>query len=59
MIPFPNAANGDKFMWFPHMWNHIQPHLYSNSSQLIVDMMKNKDFAKVSLASPSKLQDNA
>ncbi|CAL8113862.1 unnamed protein product [Orchesella dallaii] len=38
--------NSDKFMWFPHMWNHIQPHLYGNVSQLIMDMSKNKDFAK-------------
>jgi heparan sulfate N-deacetylase/N-sulfotransferase NDST2 len=39
--------NSDKFMWFGHMWNHIQPHLYSNVTQLMMDMMKNKDFAKV------------
>ncbi|XP_021967195.1 bifunctional heparan sulfate N-deacetylase/N-sulfotransferase [Folsomia candida] len=38
--------NSDKFMWFGHMWNHIQPHLYSNLTQLMLDMMKNKDFAK-------------
>lgn len=34
-------------MWFPHMWNHIQPHLYSNTTALMLDMLKNKDFAKV------------
>ncbi|ODM92934.1 Bifunctional heparan sulfate N-deacetylase/N-sulfotransferase [Orchesella cincta] len=38
--------HSDKFMWFPHMWNHIQPHLYGNVSQLVIDMSKNKDFAK-------------
>ena len=41
------AENKEKFMWFPHMWNHIQPHLFSNSTRLMEDMEKNKEFAKV------------
>ncbi|XP_022908158.1 bifunctional heparan sulfate N-deacetylase/N-sulfotransferase [Onthophagus taurus] len=38
--------NVDKFMWFSHMWNHLQPHLYDNLTVLIEDMMLNKKFAK-------------
>lgn len=38
--------NIDKFSWFSHMWNHQQPHLYENESQLIADMILNKNFAK-------------
>lgn len=38
--------NTDKFMWFSHMWNHIQPHLYENLTLLTEDMMLNKNFAK-------------
>ncbi|XP_039748929.1 bifunctional heparan sulfate N-deacetylase/N-sulfotransferase [Pararge aegeria] len=33
------------FNWFCHMWNHQQPHLYSNVSQLEAEMMLNKQFA--------------
>ncbi|KAF5297737.1 hypothetical protein FQR65_LT09911 [Abscondita terminalis] len=38
--------NIDKFMWFSHMWNHQQPHLYDNLTQLTEDMLLNKNFAK-------------
>lgn len=38
--------NVDKFMWFSHMWNHQQPHLYDNITQLQGDMLLNKQFAK-------------
>ncbi|RZF35802.1 hypothetical protein LSTR_LSTR009218 [Laodelphax striatellus] len=38
--------NSHKFMWFSHMWNHLQPHLYENQSQLEADMYLNKAFAK-------------
>lgn len=38
--------NIDKFMWFSHMWNHLQPHLYDNLTLLMDDMMLNKNFAK-------------
>lgn len=38
--------NVDKFMWFSHMWNHQQPHLYDNLTQLIEDMSLNRQFAK-------------
>lgn len=41
------VENSDKFMWFGHMWNHIQPHLYWNTTQLTLDMLRNKEFAKV------------
>jgi heparan sulfate N-deacetylase/N-sulfotransferase NDST2 len=39
--------NIDKFMWFSHMWNHQQPHLYDNLTVLMDDMMLNKNFAKM------------
>lgn len=35
------------FTWFSHMWNHQQPHLYHNQTQLEIDMILNKKFAKV------------
>ncbi|GAB0094252.1 Bifunctional heparan sulfate N-deacetylase/N-sulfotransferase [Sergentomyia squamirostris] len=38
--------NVDHFNWFSHMWNHQQPHLYDNLTNLIADMMLNKDFAR-------------
>ncbi|XP_074040411.1 N-deacetylase and N-sulfotransferase sfl [Leptinotarsa decemlineata] len=38
--------NIDKFMWFSHMWNHQQPHLYDNITLLMEDMVLNKNFAK-------------
>ncbi|XP_048485283.1 bifunctional heparan sulfate N-deacetylase/N-sulfotransferase [Plutella xylostella] len=34
-----------QFNWFCHMWNHQQPHLYSNVTQLEAEMMLNKQFA--------------
>ncbi|XP_077300149.1 N-deacetylase and N-sulfotransferase sfl isoform X2 [Arctopsyche grandis] len=39
--------NVDKFMWFSHMWNHQQPHLYDNLTQLELDMNLNREFAMV------------
>ncbi|XP_073982493.1 N-deacetylase and N-sulfotransferase sfl [Rhodnius prolixus] len=38
--------NVNKFTWFSHMWNHQQPHLYENQTQLEQDMVLNKNFAK-------------
>lgn len=38
--------NLDKFTWFSHMWNHQQPHLYENQTQLEYDMTLNRNFAK-------------
>ncbi|KAK6621633.1 hypothetical protein RUM43_006861 [Polyplax serrata] len=38
--------NADKFIWFSHMWNHLQPHLYDNLTQLESDMILNRNFAK-------------
>uniref|UniRef100_A0A1B6ENZ1 [heparan sulfate]-glucosamine N-sulfotransferase n=1 Tax=Cuerna arida TaxID=1464854 RepID=A0A1B6ENZ1_9HEMI len=38
--------NAHKFTWFSHMWNHLQPHLYDNQTQLEADMTLNRNFAK-------------
>ncbi|XP_074848061.1 bifunctional heparan sulfate N-deacetylase/N-sulfotransferase 4 isoform X2 [Carettochelys insculpta] len=35
----------DEFWWFPHMWSHMQPHLFHNESSLVEQMILNKDFA--------------
>ncbi|XP_063271333.1 bifunctional heparan sulfate N-deacetylase/N-sulfotransferase 4 [Prinia subflava] len=35
----------DEFWWFPHMWSHMQPHLFHNESSLVEQMMLNKEFA--------------
>uniref|UniRef100_A0A803JPF3 Bifunctional heparan sulfate N-deacetylase/N-sulfotransferase 1 n=1 Tax=Xenopus tropicalis TaxID=8364 RepID=A0A803JPF3_XENTR len=37
----------DEFWWFPHMWSHMQPHLFHNESSLVEQMMLNKKFALV------------
>lgn len=34
-----------QFWWFPHMWSHMQPHLFHNESALMEQMALNKDFA--------------
>ena len=34
--------NRDKFWWFPHDWNHIQPHLFDNATVLEQHMQLNK-----------------
>nr|XP_019610857.1 PREDICTED: bifunctional heparan sulfate N-deacetylase/N-sulfotransferase 4-like [Rhinolophus sinicus] len=36
---------GAYFWWFPHMWSHMQPHLFHNESALMEQMALNKDFA--------------
>lgn len=41
------SENAGSFMWFSHMWNHQQPHLYDNLTQLETDMTMNREFAKV------------
>lgn len=41
----------DEFWWFPHMWSHMQPHLFHNVSVLAEQMRLNKIFAQVSTAS--------
>lgn len=40
----------DQFWWFPHMWSHMQPHLFRNESSLVEQMVLNKEFALVSAA---------
>ncbi|CAL8273799.1 unnamed protein product, partial [Gadus morhua 'NCC'] len=35
----------DEFWWFPHMWSHMQPHLFHNQSSLLEQMVLNKEFA--------------
>lgn len=40
LIEFKN-----KFLWFPHMWRHIQPHKFSNITEIISRMQRNKNFA--------------
>ncbi|KAL2078323.1 hypothetical protein ACEWY4_026008 [Coilia grayii] len=35
-----------EFWWFPHMWNHMQPHLFHNVSVLAEQMRLNKQFAQ-------------
>ncbi|XP_039702848.1 bifunctional heparan sulfate N-deacetylase/N-sulfotransferase 4-like [Pteropus medius] len=37
----------DQFWWFPHMWSHMQPHLFRNESSLVEQMVLNKEFALV------------
>ncbi|XP_050817484.1 bifunctional heparan sulfate N-deacetylase/N-sulfotransferase 1 isoform X3 [Gopherus flavomarginatus] len=37
-----------EFWWFPHMWSHMQPHLFHNQSVLAEQMTMNKKFAVVS-----------
>nr|XP_033793785.1 bifunctional heparan sulfate N-deacetylase/N-sulfotransferase 3-like isoform X2 [Geotrypetes seraphini] len=39
----------DEFWWFPHMWSHMQPHLFHNESSLVEQMILNKKFALVSI----------
>ncbi|KAL6101413.1 ndst2 [Pungitius sinensis] len=34
------------FWWFPHMWSHMQPHLFHNVSVLAEQMRLNKVFAQ-------------
>uniref|UniRef100_A0A8C9ZWW2 [heparan sulfate]-glucosamine N-sulfotransferase n=1 Tax=Sander lucioperca TaxID=283035 RepID=A0A8C9ZWW2_SANLU len=34
------------FWWFPHMWSHMQPHLFHNVSVLAEQMRLNKIFAQ-------------
>ncbi|XP_055782586.1 bifunctional heparan sulfate N-deacetylase/N-sulfotransferase 1-like isoform X2 [Salvelinus fontinalis] len=35
-----------EFWWFPHMWSHMQPHLFHNQSVLAEQMLLNKRFAR-------------
>ncbi|KAL4631345.1 bifunctional heparan sulfate N-deacetylase/N-sulfotransferase 1 [Arapaima gigas] len=34
-----------EFWWFPHMWSHMQPHLFHNQTVLAEQMMLNRRFA--------------
>ncbi|XP_072347446.1 bifunctional heparan sulfate N-deacetylase/N-sulfotransferase 2 [Scyliorhinus torazame] len=34
-----------EFWWFPHMWSHMQPHLFHNETVLAEQMKLNKQFA--------------
>lgn len=42
-----------EFWWFPHMWSHMQPHLFHNQSVLAEQMTLNKKFAVVSKMPPA------
>uniref|UniRef100_A0A8C1VLS4 Bifunctional heparan sulfate N-deacetylase/N-sulfotransferase 1 n=1 Tax=Cyprinus carpio TaxID=7962 RepID=A0A8C1VLS4_CYPCA len=35
-----------EFWWFPHMWSHMQPHLFHNQSVLAEQMLLNRKFAE-------------
>ncbi|XP_063776282.1 bifunctional heparan sulfate N-deacetylase/N-sulfotransferase 4-like isoform X1 [Pseudophryne corroboree] len=35
-----------EFWWFPHMWSHMQPHLFNNESSLVEQMILNMEFAQ-------------
>ncbi|XP_043925306.1 bifunctional heparan sulfate N-deacetylase/N-sulfotransferase 1 [Protopterus annectens] len=35
----------NEFWWFPHMWSHMQPHLFHNQSVLAEQMVLNRKFA--------------
>uniref|UniRef100_A0A8C7LRC3 Bifunctional heparan sulfate N-deacetylase/N-sulfotransferase 1 n=1 Tax=Oncorhynchus kisutch TaxID=8019 RepID=A0A8C7LRC3_ONCKI len=37
---------GKEFWWFPHMWSHMQPHLFHNQSVLAEQMLLNRRFAQ-------------
>uniref|UniRef100_A0AAY4CD28 [heparan sulfate]-glucosamine N-sulfotransferase n=1 Tax=Denticeps clupeoides TaxID=299321 RepID=A0AAY4CD28_9TELE len=39
-------ANRKEFWWFPHMWSHMQPHLFHNVSVLAEQMKLNMLFAQ-------------
>lgn len=41
-----------EFWWFPHMWSHMQPHLFHNQSVLAEQMLLNRKFAEVRLGVP-------
>ena len=47
----------DEFWWFPHMWSHMQPHLFHNESSLVEQMILNKEFAIVSRSSQEIYED--
>ena len=38
----------DNFSWFPHMWSHMQAHLFNNVTELCNYMDLNRKFAVVS-----------
>ncbi|XP_048472152.1 bifunctional heparan sulfate N-deacetylase/N-sulfotransferase 2 [Rhincodon typus] len=38
-----------EFWWFPHMWSHMQPHLFHNETVLAEQMKLNKQFALISI----------
>ncbi|XP_075011465.1 bifunctional heparan sulfate N-deacetylase/N-sulfotransferase 2 isoform X2 [Calonectris borealis] len=38
-----------EFWWFPHMWSHMQPHLFHNVTVLAEQMKLNKQFAVISI----------
>ncbi|KAK1159382.1 bifunctional heparan sulfate N-deacetylase/N-sulfotransferase 1b [Acipenser oxyrinchus oxyrinchus] len=35
----------EEFWWFPHMWSHMQPHLFHNQTVLAEQMILNRKFA--------------
>nr|XP_039273995.1 bifunctional heparan sulfate N-deacetylase/N-sulfotransferase 3-like [Styela clava] len=34
------------FLWFPHMWSHMQAHLFNNKTSMCSYMIPNKQFAE-------------
>ena len=42
---------GKEFWWFPHMWSHMQPHLFHNQTVLAEQMLLNKKFDEIGRAS--------
>ncbi|KAL4843260.1 hypothetical protein H8958_008371 [Nasalis larvatus] len=47
----------DEFWWFPHMWSHMQPHLFHNESSLVEQMILNKEFALLNKTQDSSSSD--
>ena len=47
------VKNADKFWWFSHMWHHQQPHNKNTLEEMIQDLKKNLEFAKVGMKKKS------
>lgn len=48
--------NADEFWWFSHMWLHKQPHERKTLEDMMEDLKKNLDFAKVRIKNASSSQ---
>jgi len=51
--------NADEFWWFSHMWLHKQPHERKTLEDMVEDLKKNLDFAKVRIKKASSSQLNS